>query len=97
MSKLEKYVATEVDGNKLNARHYSAMSRSDAIKALQADFASKKEINTDWAGKAYDKMTAEVKQRDSDLAAEKAKADKKAIAKAAVPIPDPAPATTSTP
>lgn len=55
-------IIVKVDGKNLNAAHFAAMEKKDAVNAILADGISKDKA---WAGKAYDACVKAVKD-DAD-------------------------------
>lgn len=48
---MSKQINVKVDGIGLNARHFAAMKKEDAVNAMEADGISNKPA---WSAKAYD-------------------------------------------
>jgi hypothetical protein len=63
----DPYVATEIDGQNLNARYYVSLGKNKAIEKLIKDLEATTIFNKEWAAKAYDKMEEQVRRKDKEL------------------------------
>lgn len=74
MNKPKVHVSTNIDGLNLNARHFAAMPKAEALKALVVEAkGAGGTVDEAWATKALDKINADIDAVDNPKAKEEVK------------------------